>query len=599
MNLVSKETRRMKHQQACTGNLKMAIDPVEEETGALARVLEKVDQAVDRLPRQVRAAILLHYFEGRDQREVARTLGMSYAKVRTLLSRGRDKLREAMAREGYAVTGVAVMQVLTEIGSRRPPAEVLERIWEAVRAHLWAGAAASAGVAETVDAVHRILRWIAIKKAAVVTAAVLAVGGAGAVGGRALLKRAASSRNRAGPRPAPVAGGAEAGGVTAWPAPAERPVWTVRSKANKTWNHVAVDAAGNAYVAGAPGRGEGTVCKYDRAGRELWRRSVSGRIEGLARAGPRGGVYVLLGPAGGKPVQEPLALMDGSGEWVWKRQMSKGPAASGAATGVAVDARGRAYVAGEARNDGSLTLWAFDRDGRCVYAVRPRLTGDTCVHRALIAAGADGSVAVACRRTRRDRAERKIRVYRFDGRGVQQGSLLVDDPTEKVAVNGLALDGAGGVYLTGRVQEAASPFAGAIWTAKYDAAGRVVWRRRHAGPGRNRKGLEHQAGLGIVVTGDGGAIVVGAEACDRLQPDRAEMIDTQVWLRRYDSAGAAVWTRVWDGPGQKMRGYLDGYDTGCAMDVGGDGAIVVSGRSGGQAWLGRWDATGAAGEPSP
>ena len=56
----------------------------------------EIAAALRRLPPQQRAAVVLHYYADRPQREIARMLGISTATVGVHLHRGRKRLRELL-----------------------------------------------------------------------------------------------------------------------------------------------------------------------------------------------------------------------------------------------------------------------------------------------------------------------------------------------------------------------------------------------------------------------------------------------------------------------------------------------------------------------
>lgn len=66
--------------------------------------LEVFDAELARLPERYRASLVLHYLEGRSQREIAQTLGATEAAVEGLLKRGRTELRARLARRGVVLT---------------------------------------------------------------------------------------------------------------------------------------------------------------------------------------------------------------------------------------------------------------------------------------------------------------------------------------------------------------------------------------------------------------------------------------------------------------------------------------------------------------
>jgi DNA-directed RNA polymerase specialized sigma24 family protein len=75
---------------------------------------EVVQQALDRLPRQMRAAVMLRYYDDMSELEVARVLGISVGTVKSTVARAVAKLRvdseleqsrDSWLPEGYATGG--------------------------------------------------------------------------------------------------------------------------------------------------------------------------------------------------------------------------------------------------------------------------------------------------------------------------------------------------------------------------------------------------------------------------------------------------------------------------------------------------------------
>ena len=60
---------------------------------------EQLEWLLDTLTERARAAVVLYYYEDRSVSEVAKILGAPENTVKTLLSRARDTMREAWARE--------------------------------------------------------------------------------------------------------------------------------------------------------------------------------------------------------------------------------------------------------------------------------------------------------------------------------------------------------------------------------------------------------------------------------------------------------------------------------------------------------------------
>ncbi len=71
-------------------------EPAQEEWQGYALLEE-----VEKLPRKEREAILLHYYQELDIKEISACCGVKEATVRQRLKRGRDRLKIALEREGF------------------------------------------------------------------------------------------------------------------------------------------------------------------------------------------------------------------------------------------------------------------------------------------------------------------------------------------------------------------------------------------------------------------------------------------------------------------------------------------------------------------
>ncbi|MFH1023855.1 MAG: RNA polymerase sigma factor, partial [Planctomycetota bacterium] len=149
-----------------------------------AAVLAHVDEGLAALPAGQRQAVLLRYLEGKNQEEAARIAGCPVGTLKQRASRGLERLRERLARRGV-VLGLGIIAAALESESQAAvPPTLLPSIISAsgasaVVAGGGAGIAAGTKALALAEGGLNAMFWIQMKIAAVVTGAVLAVGGGG------------------------------------------------------------------------------------------------------------------------------------------------------------------------------------------------------------------------------------------------------------------------------------------------------------------------------------------------------------------------------------------------------------------------------------
>jgi RNA polymerase sigma factor (sigma-70 family) len=78
---------------------------------------EELDHALDHLAERYRVPLVLHYLDGHSQEEVARILHMKEGTLASLLSRGRELLRQQLQRKGVAVGAISLTTLLVSEGA--------------------------------------------------------------------------------------------------------------------------------------------------------------------------------------------------------------------------------------------------------------------------------------------------------------------------------------------------------------------------------------------------------------------------------------------------------------------------------------------------
>src|SRR5205085_12152633 len=93
--------------QASAAAERTVIDPLTEITGR--ELVAAVDEELARLREPLRVAIVLCCLEGLSQNEAARRLGWSAGSVKGRLERGRERLRQRLARRGIALSSALAL----------------------------------------------------------------------------------------------------------------------------------------------------------------------------------------------------------------------------------------------------------------------------------------------------------------------------------------------------------------------------------------------------------------------------------------------------------------------------------------------------------
>ena len=328
-------------------------------------------------------------------------------------------------------------------------------------------------------------------------------------------------------------------------------IWTrqLGSPDNDVASAVAVDAAGNAYVAGStagalpgsPMTNQGNddlfLVKYNSAGDVAWTRQTGSPNADSASAvavDTTGNAYVTGSTAGtlpGSPTTNQgksdlfLVKYNPAGDNVWTRQL--GSPDADAANAVAVDGAGNAYLAGS--TTGTLPGSPAPNEGNDdLFLVKYNPAGDIVWTR-------------------------------------QMGSESFDTATA------VAVDTAGNVYVAGYTTGTlpGSPTANQgfadLFLVKYNSAGDNVWTRQLGSPGYDRSsGVSVDAAGNIYVAGTTGNVLPGSPVTNRGGID--------LFVVKFNGSGERLWTQ------QKGSSGFDGAN---GIAVGKPGGVYVTGETDG------------------
>ncbi len=134
-SLMRSERRRQNREREAMNTPPEPADP------AFAQIAPVLDEAINQLGAEDRAAITLRFFEGRDLRSVGEVLGSNEDAAQKRVARALEKLRGLLARRGVTASGAALGAVLSTQALTAAPSGLAA----SVAAAALAGAAAGGG----------------------------------------------------------------------------------------------------------------------------------------------------------------------------------------------------------------------------------------------------------------------------------------------------------------------------------------------------------------------------------------------------------------------------------------------------------------------
>ena len=175
-NLLRARGRRQRHEQAACRRERMRTS----STSSWERLAPELDEALARLGRSNRAALVLRFLKGKSFAEVAAELGISQVAARQRVARGLQRLREQLS-AGATLSAIGISELLAAHARIAAPAQVATQA-----AAMGAGLTASAHYLTMAKGVIRIMAWTKTKIVGAVALALLFAGGAGTVVYRSL-----------------------------------------------------------------------------------------------------------------------------------------------------------------------------------------------------------------------------------------------------------------------------------------------------------------------------------------------------------------------------------------------------------------------------
>ncbi len=113
LNLVRSEASRKNREEVRA--MQAAYErPPDPDTAESQEALAALDEAIAHLSDKLRAAVILHYYEGKSVEETAQQLGCGRSAVLVRLHRARQLLRKRMGKKGFAFSAAGLAAVLVQ-----------------------------------------------------------------------------------------------------------------------------------------------------------------------------------------------------------------------------------------------------------------------------------------------------------------------------------------------------------------------------------------------------------------------------------------------------------------------------------------------------
>ncbi len=170
LNLVRDEACRRRHEQEAV-TMESTIEPHDAES-VWEQISPHLNEALDRLSKTDREAVMIRFFGEKNVKEVAQALGVSEDTAKKRLSRALDKLRLIFARRGVVVPSVALAAAFSAFGVQAAPMGLASSVTAAALAN---GAGATPTLA-IVEGILKLMAWAKAKTAIAVGAGVLLAG---------------------------------------------------------------------------------------------------------------------------------------------------------------------------------------------------------------------------------------------------------------------------------------------------------------------------------------------------------------------------------------------------------------------------------------
>ena len=332
---------------------------------------------------------------------------------------------------------------------------------------------------------------------------------------------------------------------------------------------IAVDPYGDVYVTGASWGSnqlpDMATIKYNSAGEMLWVRRYNGAGDSwddgrVIALDPMGNVYVTGWTHSDAHAFNYVTIKyDASGAQQWVAQYDNAPGNDDRAVDMAVDASGNVYVTGTSSQLGNADDYAtvkYNSLGEQQWVARYNGPGNTQDRVAGLAIDGAGNVYVTGSSGEGSYNLSDYVTVKYDPSGIEQWVARYSNAYDYATAIGL--DSSANVYVTGYSFGYGTYYDYA--TVKYSTRGVQKWVRRFNGPGTSDDfayDLKIDASGNVIVTGD--AFFVPGSGSD-------------YGTVKYSPSGVEQWVRRYDGPGNAV-------DVASALAIDESGNIYVTGGS--------------------
>ena len=318
---------------------------------------------------------------------------------------------------------------------------------------------------------------------------------------------------------------------------------------NNEQNGIAVDGSGNVYITGytlgsGPGNYDVLIAKYNSSGAIQWQRTLGGgnadygydiAVDGSGNVYISGATEFDSGYTGDDAVL--IAKYDTSGAIQWQRTLSGN--ANDYGRGIAVDGSGNVYITGytfSSGGDAAVLIAKYNTSGTFQWQRTLRSPSDTDIGYG-IAVDGSGNVYIT------GRTSTKTLIAKYNSSGAIQWQRTLTSSEGY----GIAVDASGNAYVTGNT-------GSDVFIAKYDTSGTIQWQRTLGGASIDKA-------HGIAVDGSSNVYVTGYTASSGAGSN-------DVLIAKYDTSGAIQWQRT-------LGGAADDYGLGIVVD--GSGNFYING----------------------